>query len=317
MLACLDQYDSTIGGQTIKRPGAADAAIVRIDEHKLALALTTDCTPRYCAADPHMGGMQGVAEAWRNITATGATPLAITDNMNFGNPEKPEIMGQFAGAVRGMSAACVALDFPVVSGNVSLYNETQGKGILPTPAIGGLGVISDAALAVGLALRPALELIVVGKTTGWLGQSIYLREIAGRQDGPPPPVDLAVERANGDFVRTQILAGHVAACHDCSDGGLLVAVAEMALAGNVGVHLARLAPGVPAQEFWFGEDQARYVVAVEDAASFMLAADDAGIPTTRIGSATGEQITLADGAHVTLQALRIAHERFFPAWMDI
>jgi phosphoribosylformylglycinamidine synthase len=326
MVACPDlcsrawiwnQYDSTIGGQTIKRPGAADAAIVRIDEHKLALALTTDCTPRYCAADPHMGGMQGVAEAWRNITATGATPLAITDNMNFGNPEKPEIMGQFAGAVRGMSAACVALDFPVVSGNVSLYNETQGKGILPTPAIGGLGVISDAALAVGLALRPELELVVVGKTTGWLGQSIYLREIAGRQDGPPPPVNLAVERQNGDFVRAQILAGHVTACHDCSDGGLLVAVAEMALAGNVGVHLARLAPGIAAQAFWFGEDQARYVVAVEDAAAFMLAADDAGIPTTRIGSATGDQITLADGSHITLQALRAAHERFFHAWMDV
>jgi phosphoribosylformylglycinamidine synthase len=326
MIACPDlcsrawiwnQYDSTIGGQTIKRPGAADAAIVRIDGHKLALALTTDCTPRYCAADPHMGGMQGVAEAWRNITATGATPLAITDNMNFGNPEKPEIMGQFAGAVRGMSAACIALDFPVVSGNVSLYNETQGKSILPTPAIGGLGVISDAALAVGLALSPELELVVVGKTTGWLGQSIYLREIAGRQDGPPPPVDLAVERANGDFVRAQILAGNVAACHDCSDGGLLVAVAEMALAGGVGVHLARIAPGVASHAFWFGEDQGRYVVAVEDAASFMLAADEAGIPTTRIGSATGDQITLADGSHVTLQVLRAAHERFFPAWMDV
>jgi phosphoribosylformylglycinamidine synthase len=312
-----NQYDSTIGGQTIKRPGAADAAIVRIDGHRLALALTTDCTPRYCAADPHMGGMQGVAEAWRNITATGATPLAITDNMNFGNPEKPEIMGQFAGAVRGMSAACLALDFPVVSGNVSLYNETQGKGILPTPAIGGLGVISDAALAVGLALRPALELVVVGKTAGWLGQSLYLREIAGRQDGPPPPVDLAAERQNGDFVRAQILAGHVAACHDCSDGGLLVAVAEMALAGDVGVHLARLAPGIDAHAYWFGEDQARYVVAVEDAAAFMLAADEADIPTTRIGSATGDRITLADGSHVTLQALREAHERFFPAWMDI
>jgi phosphoribosylformylglycinamidine synthase II len=312
-----NQYDSTIGGQTIKRPGAADAAIVRIDEHKIALALTTDCTPRYCAADPHMGGMQGVAEAWRNITATGATPLAITDNMNFGNPEKPEIMGQFAGAVRGMSAACVALDFPVVSGNVSLYNETQGKGILPTPAIGGLGVISDAALAVGIALRPALELVVVGKTVGLLGQSIYLREIAGRQDGPPPPVDLAVERQNGDFVREQILAGQVAACHDCSDGGLLVAVAEMALAGDVGVHLARLPKGIPEAEYWFGEDQARYVVAVEDAAAFMLAADEAGIATTRIGSATGAQITLADGSHVTLQELRSAHERFFPAWMDV
>jgi phosphoribosylformylglycinamidine synthase len=144
-----------------------------------------------------------------------------------------------------------------------------------------------------------------------------LREIGGRQDGPPPPVDLAVERRNGDFVRAQILAGHVAACHDCSDGGLLVAVAEMALAGDVGVHLARLAPGIAAHAYWFGEDQARYVVAVEDAAAFMLAADEADIPTTRIGSATGDRITLADGSYVTLQALRAVHERFFPAWMDV
>ena len=311
-----DQYDSTIGGQTAKRPGAADAAIVRIEDHTLALALTTDCTPRYCAADPKLGGMQAVAEAWRNITATGATPLAITDNMNFGNPEKPLVMGQFAAAVQGISAACLALDFPVVSGNVSLYNETDGAPILPTPAIGGLGVISDAARAVGLAIRPELELVAVGRTVGWLGQSLWLREIAGREEGAPPPVDLESERRNGDFVRTQIAAGHVVACHDASDGGLLVAVAEMALAGDVGVHLARLPAGVDEHAWWFGEDQARYVVAVADAAEFMLAADDAGVPVVRLGASMGERITLADGSFVELADLRAAHERFFPTWMD-
>ena len=310
-----DQYDSTIGGQTVKRPGAADAAIVRIEDHRLALALTTDCTPRYCAADPEAGGMQAVAEAWRNITATGATPLAITDNMNFGNPQKPLVMGQFAAAVRGISAACVALDFPVVSGNVSLYNETDGAAILPTPAIGGLGVIQDAAQAVGIALRPAMELVVVGRTTGWLGQSLWLREVAGREEGPPPPVDLAAERRHGDFVRAQIAAGQVAACHDASDGGLLVAVAEMALAGDVGVHLSRLVPGTDEHAWWFGEDQGRYVLAVADAAELMLAADAAGIPVVRLGAAMGSRITLADGSHVELEALRAAHERFFPAWM--
>ena len=311
-----DQYDSTIGGQTAKRPGAADAAIVRIDGHTLALALTTDCTPRYCAADPKQGGMQAVAEAWRNITATGATPLAITDNMNFGNPEKPLVMGQFAAAVQGISAACTALGFPVVSGNVSLYNETDGAAILPTPAIGGLGVIGDAARAVGLALRPALELIAVGRTEGWLGQSLWLREIAGREEGPPPPVDLDAERRNGDFVRSQIAAGQVVACHDASDGGLLVAVAEMALAGGVGVHLGRLPAGTDEHAYWFGEDQARYVLAVADAAELMLAADDAGVPVVRLGSATGSRITLADGSYVELADLRTAHERFFPQWME-
>ena len=310
-----DQYDSTIGGQTAKRPGAADAAIVRIEDHALALALTTDCTPRYCAADPRAGGMQAVAEAWRNITATGATPLAVTDNMNFGNPEKPAVMGQFAAAIAGMAAACTALDFPVVSGNVSLYNETDGAAILPTPAIGGLGVIADAARAVGLALRPGLELVVVGRTKGLLGQSLWLREVAGLEQGPPPPVDLAAERRNGDFVRAQIAAGQVAACHDASDGGLLVAVAEMALAGNTGVHLAGRPKGTDVHAWWFGEDQGRYVVAVPDAAALMLAADEADVPVQRLGSATGDRITLADGSFVALSTLRAAHERFFPAWM--
>ncbi len=310
-----DQYDSTIGGQTAKRPGAADAAIVRIEDHAMALALTTDCTPRYCAADPRLGGMQAVAEAWRNITATGATPLAATDNMNFGNPEKPLVMGQFAAAIAGMAAACTALDFPVVSGNVSLYNETDGAPILPTPAIGGLGVIADAARAIGLALQPGLELVVVGRTAGWLGQSLWLREIAGREAGPPPPVDLAAERKNGEFVRAQIAADRVAACHDASDGGLLVAVAEMALAGGVGVHLTPLPKGIDEHGWWFGEDQSRYVLAVSDAAALMLAADDADVPVLRLGSASGERITLADGSFVTLSTLREAHERFFPAWM--
>ena len=312
-----DQYDSTVGGQTVKRPGAADAAIVRIEGTGRALALTTDCTPRYCAADAAAGGAQAVAEAWRNITATGARPLAITDNLNFGNPEKPHVMGQFAAAIGGMAAACAALDFPVVSGNVSLYNETEGAPILPTPAIGGLGVLDDAAQAVGIALPPHLDLVLIGGAPGWLGQSLWLREIAGREDGPPPPVDLAAERHHGDFVRGRILAGTVRACHDVSDGGLLVAVAEMAMAGQVGATLA-----VPDQSsggdhrFWFGEDQARYVLAVPDAEALLAAAEAAGVPAMRIGRSGGPGLTLPEGATISLQVLRAAHEAFFPAWMD-
>jgi phosphoribosylformylglycinamidine synthase II len=310
-----NQYDSTVGGQTVQRPGGADAAVVRIEGSRRALALTTDCTPRYCAADPEAGGMQAVVEAWRNLSAVGARPLAITDNMNFGNPEKPEIMGQFAACIRGMAAACRALDFPVVSGNVSLYNETNGRGILPTPAIGGLGVLEDAGQCVGLALRPGLELLLVGTASGWLGQSLWLREIAGREDGPPPPVDLAAERRNGDFVRGLILAGRVRACHDVSDGGLLIAVAEMALGGDVGVTLsdapARMAP----HGFWFGEDQARYVLAVADADGVMAAAASAGVPAMRLGRSGGAHLTLPGGVAISLLELRAAHERFFPAWM--
>jgi phosphoribosylformylglycinamidine synthase len=306
-----DQYDSTVGGQTVKRPAAADAAIVRLEGSNRALALTTDCTPRYCAADPEAGGAQAVAEAWRNITATGATPLAVTDNMNFGNPEKPEIMGQFAAAIRGMAAACTALDFPVVSGNVSLYNETAGRGILPTPAIGGVGVIENAGKAVGIALAPGLALVLVGETRGELGQSLWLREICGCETGAPPPVDLGAERANGDFVRARIQAGEVAACHDLSDGGLLVAVTEMALAGDTGVTLT---PHASSPAFWFGEDQARYLLAVPDAASLLAAAKAAGIPAEHIGQTGGNSLTLSDSDAIFLSELRGAHEGFFPDW---
>ena len=309
-----NQYDSTIGGQTVRRPGAADAAVVRLEGLARALALTTDCTPRYCAADPEQGGRQAVAEAWRNLTATGATPLAITDNMNFGNPEKPRIMGQFAASVRGIAAACTALGFPVVSGNVSLYNETEGQGILPTPAIGGLGVLDDAAQATGIALPPGCTLVLVGDTHGHLGQSLWLREIGGHEAGPPPPVDLAAERRNGDFVRTQILAGGVRACHDVSDGGLLIAVAEMALAGNTGATLTT--PGDHA--FWFGEDQARYVLATPDPAPLLIEAQAAGVPAKVIGTSAppGEGgLTLPGLPTISLQSLRDAHEAFFPAWM--
>jgi phosphoribosylformylglycinamidine synthase len=311
-----DQYDSTVGGQTVKRPGAADAAIVRVEGQAMALALTTDCTPRYCLADPEAGGAQAVAEAWRNITATGARPLAITDNMNFGNPEKPEVMGQFVGAVRGISAACLALDFPVVSGNVSLYNETQGTAILPTPAIGGLGVIADAGRAVGIGIAPGQALVLIGETAGHLGQSLWLRDVAGRQDGAPPPVDLIAERRHGDFVRHAIAEGWIAACHDVSDGGVLVAVAEMAMEGECGVSLAAAPEGVAAHGFWFGEDQGRYVAATRDAAGLLAAAAAEQVPARLLGRVEGVDLTLPGLAPISLRRLTEAHRRFFPAWMD-
>ena len=310
----LEQDARKLGVQTVKRPGAADAAIVRVEGQAMALALTTDCTPRYCLADPEAGGAQAVAEAWRNITATGATPLAITDNLNFGNPEKPRIMGQIVAALRGIAAACRALDFPVVSGNVSLYNETQGVGILPTPAIGGLGVIEDAAAARGIALTPGLALVLVGGPGTSLGQSLWLREVTGREDGAPPVVDLTRERQHGDFVRAMIAEGLVAACHDVSDGGLLVAITEMALAGNIGATLSALfsQPHVA----WFGEDQARYVIAVAEPMGMLVRAATADIPAWLLGQTGGDGLTLPDGATISLDSLRRAHERFLPEWME-
>ncbi len=310
-----DQYDAMVGGQTVKRPGAADAAVVRIEGHRRALALTTDCTPRYCAADPEAGGAQAVAEAWRNLTAVGARPLALTDNLNFGSPETPRVMGEFVGAIRGMAAAARALEFPVVSGNVSLYNETAGMPVLPTPVIGGVGVLEDARGALGLALAAGLGLVLIGESRGWLGCSLWLREITGREAGAPPPVDLAAERRNGDFVRARIAAGEVRACHDVSDGGLLVAVTEMALAGGCGARLRSGPAEMPPHSFWFGEDQGRYVLAVADADSLLARAEAAGVPARLIGSTGGEDLTLPGAVAISIAALREAHERFFPAWL--
>jgi len=329
LLACPDlaskrwiweQYDHMVMADTIQRPGS-DAALVRVHGTKKALAMTSDCTPRYCLADPGEGGKQAVAEAWRNITATGATPLAITNCLNFGNPEKPDIMGQFVGCIEGISAACLALDFPVVSGNVSLYNETQSAAVLPTPAIGGIGLIDDHAHAATLSFAADSETIVlIGETAGHLGQSLYLREIEGREDGAPPPVDLAVERKNGDFVRNQITSGAVTACHDVADGGILVAVAEMALAGTIGatIQVPEGANGTtyPAHAWLFGEDQARYIVTTNDAGALLAAAEKAGVPVMQIGITGGEGVSLIGGSEETaLQTLRSANEDWLPGYM--
>jgi len=323
LLACPDlaskrwiweQYDHLVMGHTVQRPGG-DAAVVRLPGKRKALALVTDCTPRYCVADPGRGGAQAVAETWRNLTAVGATPIAITDNMNFGNPERPEIMGQFVGCIEGMGEACLALDYPVVSGNVSLYNETNGKGILPTPVIGGVGLIDDAAKSVTLAFkRPGEAILLVGETRGHLGSSLYLREIAGREDGAPPPVDLAAERRNGDAVRAEILAGRVSACHDVSDGGLLVALAEMAMAGGVGASAAAPA-GVPAHAFWFGEDQGRYVLTTSDPEAMTARLGVAGVPARRLGTTGGDSLTVEGADAISTAELRRINEAWLPAYM--
>jgi phosphoribosylformylglycinamidine synthase len=317
------QYDHLIMGNTAIRPQDGDAALVRVPKaptgtsHK-GLAITSDCTPRYVQAHPETGGRQAVAEAWRNITATGALPLAVTDNMNFGNPQKPEIMGQFAGAIMGMAEACTALEFPVVSGNVSLYNETEGRPILPTPTIGAVGVIEDITHAVGSRLTQAgLAIILIGETRGWLGQSLYLRELHGREEGAPPPVDLAVERRNGNFVRRQIWTGRVDACHDLSDGGLLVALTEMCLAGGTGVTVRQPAgTGIPSHAFFYGEDQARYLIATGSGDDILEAARKAGVPAVLLGYSGGEQLIVEGLVSLPLAEIRQAHEGWLPAYMD-
>ncbi|WP_439575981.1 phosphoribosylformylglycinamidine synthase subunit PurL [Phreatobacter sp.] len=312
-----EQYDSFILGNTVQRPGG-DAAVVRIERGPKGLAMTCDVTPRYCEADPVEGGKQAVAETYRNLCAVGATPKAITDNLNFGNPERPEIMGQLVGCIRGIGEACRALDFPVVSGNVSLYNETHGRAILPTPTIGGVGVIDDVAKTVSIAPQAAGEQVfVVGNTDGWLGQSLWLRDICGREAGAPPPVDLTAERLNGEFVRAAITDGLVAACHDVSDGGLLVALADMAVAARLGITVEAMPHDIPAHALWFGEDQARYVITVpaDRVEAIATRAAGAGVMLTRLGTTGGDALTLPGEEPILVKDLSAAFESWLPAYM--
>jgi phosphoribosylformylglycinamidine synthase len=312
-----EQYDHIILGNTVQRPGG-DAAVVRVEDGPKGLALATDVTPRYCEADPFEGGKQAVAECWRNLTAVGAKPLAVTDNLNFGNPERPEIMGQFVGCVRGIAEACKALDFPVVSGNVSLYNETNGKAILPTPSIGGVGLLDDFQNSATLAFKREGEaILLIGETIGWLGQSMYLREICGREEGAPPPVDLTEERENGDFVRALILDGTASAAHDLSDGGLAVALAEMAMVSGIGAALSAAPADIPAHAYWFGEDQARYLVTVPaaQAQAVLARAQEAGMLAASIGVTGGEALALPGEQPLMLKALAERFEGWLPRYM--
>ena len=297
-----EQYDHMVGADTVQRPGG-DAAVVRVHSTQKGLAMSTDCTPRYCYADPYEGGKQAVAECYRNLSAVGATPLAITNCLNFANPQRPEIMAQLTGCLDGMGDACRALDFPIVSGNVSLYNESKatggGSAILPTPAIGGVGLLADWSTSATIAFKAAGEdILLIGGTTGHLGQSLYLREILGREAGAPPTVDLAAERQAGELIRRLILEGRVTAVHDVSDGGLLVAATEMALAGGIGAELDTLSAAQA-----FGEDQGRYLVTVSSGIEIEGA--------VRIGRTIDRSAVYG----IPLADLRRAHEDFFPTLM--
>ncbi|HET6469642.1 MAG TPA: phosphoribosylformylglycinamidine synthase subunit PurL [Geminicoccaceae bacterium] len=312
------QYDHMVMADTVQRPGG-DAAVVRVHGTAKGLALTTDCTPRYCAADPRTGGRQAVAEAWRNLVAVGARPLAITNCLNFGNPERPRVMGQLVQCIEGMAEACRALDFPVVSGNVSLYNETDGQAILPTPEVGGVGLIDDLGQMVSIAWPGGgYVLVLVGESVGWLGASLYLREVLGREEGPPPTVDLAAERRNGEFVQRSIEQGLVVACHDLSDGGLLVALAEMCLASGTGAGLELPAAPAGGRAGWlFGEEQGRYLLAVRpgDLERLVAAAEAAGVAARAVGTTGGDALKLPGETPISLAELAARHEGWVPSYM--
>ncbi len=313
-----EQYDHMVMGDTIQRPGG-DAAVVRIHGTGKGVAATCDVTPRYVLADPAMGAKQAVVETWRNLVAVGADPIAITDNMNFGNPERPEVMGQFVGAIQGMKEACEVLKYPVVSGNVSLYNETNGIAIPPTPAIGGVGLVPDLSHVANLALKSSGNLLVMlGREAGHLGQSIYQLTTMGKVEGAPPPVDLADEIKAGNLVRALIREDKVEAVHDISDGGLLVAIAEMALAGSVGAQLYPYEGKLPAHAAWFGEDQGRYVLEAspELAEEIIDRARLLALPARVVGRVGGNDLVIKGETPLPLAELRETHEHWLPAYMS-
>lgn len=304
-----EQYDSQVGADTLQLSGG-DAAVVRVHGTRKALAMTTDCTPRYCYADPYEGGKQAIAEAFRNLCAVGARPLAVTNCLNFANPQRPEIMAQLTGCLEGMGDACRALDFPIVSGNVSLYNESKatggGSAILPTPAIGGVGVIENYAAMATIGFKAEGQAIIaIGAHYPELGQSLWLREIHGREDGDAPRVDLGDEKLYGAIVRKLIADGKVTAVHDVSDGGLLVALAEMALAGGIGATVDAMDT-----TFAFNESQGRYLVTLAPGVEL----DRAEVPFEKIGTTGGNALTVGT-ASVALADLREASDSFFRDWM--
>jgi phosphoribosylformylglycinamidine synthase len=311
-----EQYDYSVMADTVISPGG-DAALVRVHGKDKGIAISTDVTPRYVKANPFEGAKQAVAECWRNLTAVGAHPLAVTDNLNFGNPEKPEVMGEIVSSVDGLAEACRALDFPVVSGNCSLYNETNGEAILPTPAIGGVGLVKDVRRTATIAFKNEGDIaVLIGEAGSHLGQSIYIREIEGREEGAAPPVDLAAEKRNGDFVRGLIENGAVTAVHDISDGGLAVALAEMAMAGGIGAVL-NTPQGAHAIPYLFGEDQARYVITAtpEHAGNIMAEAMMAGVPAMMLGTVTGTTLAFRGTDAIPVADLKRAHETWFPNYM--
>ena len=323
-----EQYDSQVGADTLQTGG--DAGVVRVHGTKKALAITTDCTPRYVHADPYEGGKQAIAEAYRNLCAVGARPLAVTNCLNFANPQRPEIMAQLVHALDGMGAACRALDFPIVSGNVSLYNESKatggGSAILPTPAIGGVGIVEDYDRLASIGFKNEGDAIYLVAPEFWarpeptrshLGKSLWLDIVHGRDEGRAPPVDLAAERGAGEIVRKLIAEGIVNAVHDISDGGLAVALAEMAMAGGLGAEVSRN-EAYSAAQWWFGEDQARYVITVADTEAFNAIAAEgpeseeaARVGFRRLGTVGGSSLL-----GVEIEALREAHRRFFREWME-
>ena len=307
-----EQYDHMVMGDTIQKPGG-DAAVVRVHGTNKAIAATVDCTPRYCFAHPHTGGMQAVCETYRNLSAVGAEPRAITNCLNFGNPEKKEIMGQLVEVIKGMSEACLALDYPVISGNVSLYNETNGVGIKPTPTIGGVGLIQDSNKSTTISIKATGNLLlIIGETKGHIHQSALCYDILHIKKGPPPSINLAEEKKNSFFIRDLINKKIALSVHDISDGGIALTIAEMCMSGKIGAKITTNLIDAERIKFLFGEDQARYVIEVKSADydNIVKLAKEKEVSLLQIGSTKAENLTI-DDMKITVEDMLTLNNKWF------
>ena len=307
-----EQYDHMVMGDTIQKPGG-DAAVVRVHGTNKAIAATVDCTPRYCFAHPHTGGMQAVCETYRNLSAVGAEPRAITNCLNFGNPEKKEIMGQIVEVIKGMSEACLALDYPVISGNVSLYNETNGVGIKPTPTIGGVGLIQDSNKSTTISIKATGNLLlIIGETKGHIHQSALCYDILHIKKGPPPTINLAEEKKNSFFIRDLINKKIAQSVHDISDGGIALTIAEMCMSGKIGANITTNLIDAERIKFLFGEDQARYVIEVKSADydNIVKLAKEKEVSLHQIGSTKAENLTI-DDMKITVEDMLTLNNKWF------
>ena len=313
-----DQYDHTVMGDTIQKPGG-DAGVVRVHGSKKAVAASVDSSASYCFSHPNTGGKQVVCESWRNLISVGAKPIAITNCLNFGNPEKEKNMGEFVESVDGISEASKFLDFPIVSGNVSFYNETNDKGIKPTPTIGGVGLIKDYKKMITMDFKNKGNLVLVlGKTEGHLDQSIFAKEILNEKKGPPPNVNLFNEKNIGETILKLIEKNLIETCHDISFGGILIAISKMCIKGKKGIKINPLKSLINKFEYFFGEDQGRYIVEISKTNMKKVSEilNNNSVHHDELGIIDEKILSFKNDINLPIEELSNAHKYWLKKYMD-
>jgi len=312
------QYDHTVMGDTIQKPGR-DAGVVRVHGTNKAVAASVDSSAVYCWAHPLSGGKQIVCESWRNLISVGAKPIAITNCLNFGSPENEENMGEFVECVQGLGEASAYLEFPVVSGNVSFYNQTKDIGIKPTPAIGGVGLIKDYQNMVTMDLKEADNiLLVIGKTEGHLDQSLFARDILNEKNGPPPEINLFNEKNNGETILKLIDKKFIKSAHDVSLGGIITALSKMCIKGKKGATLKKSNYLINQFEYLFGEDQGRYIIEIskDDLENATKILQENSVHFDELGLVNEDSLIINDKTKVSIDDLIKSHTNWLTNYME-